>query len=64
MSFDMSMDGCKYYLTISFSSTQTVLCINKLHLRTQKCCILYYKCYKISLSGIKLKAFTFKHGLK
>ena len=34
---DLSEDGCEYYLTASFSSTQTVLYILKLHnFTTQK----------------------------
>ena len=33
----LSEDGCEYYLTVSFSSTQTVLYILKLHnFTTQK----------------------------
>ena len=65
---NLSVDGCEYYLTVSFSSTQTVLHIIKLRNFTTQNGQIWLAYFIIWLYkkpfSIKQKAFTLKCDLK
>ena len=64
----LSEDGCEYYLTVSFSSTQTVMYIIKLHNFTTQKGQIWLAYFIIWLQNkpfsTKQKAFTLQCGLK
>ena len=60
----LSVNGCEYHLTISFSSTKMVLHIIKLYnLTTQNACLLYYVILKQAFQ-YKTKEIYCKMGPK